>query len=257
MNKFFSEKHPAIYNAAKLFIPAAPALSFMIVILYDMLSGATALKNILAAIVPRYDLALTDYQRWETLGYLDVTIINAALIFIAIIFFYVTVWRFLFPVYVIRYGSHNVRDGRLYWTNTNALTRLWDRFYKSPPRPTREYYINHGRLINPLRPENSLTRLTTTTAETFERSPFAIVVKERVGRYVIGDRHLTTTNDTIPNTAPDNDYVKEVFATRSADLVNATADLSYANPHIRLDMLADASYYEDRRIFEVIEDDKE
>lgn len=257
MNKFFSEKYPAVYASAKLLLPAAPALTIITALLMDMFTGMSALKSILASIMPRYDLALTDYTRWETLGYLDVTIINAVIIAVAVSAFYFTIWRYLFPAYIIKYGSHNVRDGRLYWSNTNALTRLWDRVYKSPPRATREYWINHGLLINPIRPAASLTRLTTTTAETFERSPFAIVVKERVGRYVIGDRHLTTTNDTIPNTAPDNDYVKEVFATRSADLVNATADLSYANPHIRLDMLADASYYEDRRIFEVIEDDKE
>jgi hypothetical protein len=224
--KFFSESHPGIYRLITLL----PSLAMMAVVAVIGLLLMINMDMIMTLIMdPQIVL---DYL--EQNGVMLLVLISMLAVMIYIV--YTVGWRYLFPDYYIRYGSSDVFDGRLYWSDNNILVRLWDRWYGSPPRTKIRYFIHQSLL--PL----TLNVVTTSADERMERKDiWSIVVHEKSLRRVVDRRrkrtYFETYDDTYHHLALPTEYVSRSFDSRMKQMLDATTRASYGNPEVSVDIV--------------------
>lgn len=224
--KFFSESHPGIYRL----ITSLPSLVMVIVAVGIGLLLMINMDMIMTLIMdPKIVL---DYL--ERNGVMLLVLIAMLAVMTYII--YTVGWRYLFPDYYIRYGSADVFDGRLYWSDNNILVRLWDRWYGSPPRTQIRYYVHQSRL--PL----VLNVITTSPEERMERKDmWSVVVHEKSLRRVVDRRrkrtYYETADDTYHHLALPTEYVSRSFDVRMKQMLDATTRASYGNPEVSVDIV--------------------
>lgn len=242
---FFLEAHPQV-KGLLLLIPYAPIIALCAAIIQQSWVGFKDIMALLPAIVPGYTILMdSGYETWSAEGYVEMTMLLIVAITTVIAIIYAMLWSYIFPRYTIRYGTHTVADGRMYWADDNWFVRTWDAWYGSPPRPVINRYVNHGLIFHP----GKLTKITSTLEEKGRREGYNFIVDEKPSRIIVGPRHIATSDEVMPHINPDLAYTREVFRQRSEELTDATCKLSIANPHIRTDMMRDSSYYEDPRVF--------
>src|SRR5690554_3684894 len=219
--KFFSESHPGIYRLITL-LPSLAMMAVVAVIGYLILLNMDRITTLI--LDP--DIVL-DYLERNGVMLLVLIAMLAVLTYIV----YTVGWRYLFPDYYIRYGSADVFDGRLYWSDNNILVRLWDRWYGSPPRTKIRYFIHQSLL--PL----TLNVVTTSADERMERKDmWSIVVHEKSLRRVVDRRgkrtYYETADDTYHHLAIPTEYVESSFDVRMKQMLDATTRASYGNPEV-------------------------
>lgn len=224
--KFFSESHPGIYRLITL-LPSLAMMAVVAVIGYLILLNMDRITTLI--LDP--DIVL-DYL--ERNGVMLLVLISMLAVMIYIV--YTVGWRYLFPDYYIRYGSSDVFDGRLYWSDNNALVRWWDRLYRSPDRKEIRYFIHQSRL--PL----VLNVVTTLPDEYMERKDmWSVVVHERPLRMVEERRkkrtYFRTYDDTYHHLALPTEYVSRSFDSRMKQMLDATTRASYGNPEVSVDIV--------------------
>jgi hypothetical protein len=237
---FFSEVHPRLYRAVTSLFVKSP-LIVLALVLISFIYREIARKNYDFAIdwmrdsgVLRIITSLDDGNWWQTEGIYLLVLLICIIILVYVL--YLVLWKLAFPDYFIRYHTSDVYDGRLYWSDKNALVTLWDRFYRSPERLTIKYWI-HQRMW-PLH----LTLLETTPGERFEKvGTYRIVVRERRVRRVVSRMrkglHLTTIDDLYQGIDVPSTYVRGEFARRMEEMLDATVKASYGNPEVRVDVV--------------------
>jgi len=224
--KFFSESHPGIYRLITLL----PSLAMMAVVAVIGLLLMINMDMIMTLIMdPRIVL---DYL--EKNGVMLLILISMLAVMTYIV--YTVGWRYVFPDYYIRYGSADVFDGRLYWSDNNILVRLWDRWYGSPPRTKIRYFIHQSRL--PL----VLNVITTSPEERMERKDmWSVVVHEKSLRRVVDRRgkrtYYETADDTYHHLDIPTEYVESSFDSRMKQMLDATTRASYGNPEVSVDIV--------------------
>lgn len=224
--KFFSESHPGIYRLITLL----PSLAMVIVAVGIWYLAMINMDMIMTLIMdPQIVL---DYL--EKNGVMLLILISMLAVMTYIV--YTVGWRYLFPDYYIRYGSADVFDGRLYWSDNNILVRLWDRWYGSPPRTKIRYFIHQSLL--PL----TLNVVTTSADERMERKDmWSIVVHEKSLRRVVDRRgkrtYYETADDTYHHLAIPTEYVESSFDVRMKQMLDATTRASYGNPEVSVDIV--------------------
>ncbi len=225
-DRFFSESHPGIYRLITLL----PSLAMVIVAAGIGLLLMINMDMIMTLIMdPKIVL---DYL--ERNGVMLLILISMLAVMTYIV--YTVGWRYLFPDYYIRYGSADVFDGRLYWSDNNILVRLWDRWYGSPPRTKIRYFIHQSLL--PL----TLNVVTTSADERMERKDmWSIVVHEKSLRRVVDRRgkrtYYETADDTYHHLAIPTEYVESSFDVRMKQMLDATTRASYGNPEVSVDIV--------------------
>lgn len=225
-DRFFSEAHPGIYRLITL-LPSLAMMAVVAVIGYLILLNMDRITTLI--LDP--DIVL-DYL--ERNGVMLLILISMLAVMIYIV--YTVGWRYLFPDYYIRYGSSDVFDGRLYWSDNNILVRLWDRWYGSPPRTRIRYYVHQSRL--PL----VLNVITTSPEERMERKDmWSVVVHEKSLRRVVDRRrkrtYYETADDTYHHLALPTEYVSRSFDSRMKQMLDATTRASYGNPEVSVDIV--------------------
>ena len=224
--KFFSEAYPGIYRLITL-LPSLAMMAVVAVIGYLMLLNMDRITTLI--LDP--DIVL-DYLERNGVMLLILIAMLAVMMYIV----YTVGWRYLFPDYYIRYGSSDVFDGRLYWSDNNILVRLWDRWYGSPPRTKIRYFIHQSLL--PL----TLNVVTTSADERMERKDmWSVVVHEKSLRRVVDRRgkrtYYETADDTYHHLAIPTEYVESSFDVRMKQMLDATTRASYGNPEVSVDIV--------------------
>ena len=227
---FFSEAHPTAYNL----LTSLPNIGLAL--------GVTLIGALVMINMSRIMTVVMDPQ--IALEYLESngTILAVLISMLAVLAYilYTVVWRYLFPDYFIRYGSADVYDGRLYWSDNRPIMQLWDRWYRSPPRTEIRYYIHQS--ILPL----SLNVVTTTPDERMERKDmWSVVVHERSLRRVVDRRkkrtYYQTCDDSYHHLDLPTDYVGNSFDSRMKQMLDATTRASYGNPEVSVDIVRHGS----------------
>lgn len=224
--KFFSEAYPGIYRLITL-LPSLAMMAVVAVIGYLILLNMDRITTLI--LDP--DIVL-DYLERNGVMLLILIAMLAVMMYIV----YTVGWRYVFPDYYIRYGSSDVFDGRLYWSDNNILVRLWDRWYGSPPRTQIRYYVHQSRL--PL----VLNVITTSPEERMERKDmWSVVVHEKSLRRVVDRRrkrtYYETYDDTYHHLALPTEYVSRSFDSRMKEMLDATTRASYGNPEVSVDIV--------------------
>lgn len=228
--KFFSESHPGIYRL----ITSLPSLAMAIIAAGIGLLLMINMDMIMTLIMdPQIVL---DYL--EQNGVMLLVLISMLAVMMYIV--YTVGWRALFPDYYIRYGSADVYDGRLYWSDNHTLVQMWDRWYRSPPRKEIRYFIHQSLL--PL----TLNVVTTSADERMERKDmWSIVVHERSLRREVDRRrkrtYYETADDTYHHLALPTEYVSRSFDSRMKKMLDATTRASYGNPEVSVDIVRNGS----------------
>jgi hypothetical protein len=228
--QFFSQRHPGAYHLVAS-IPTFAMTAVVAVIGYLVLLNMDRITTLI--LDP--DIVL-DYLERNGVMLLILIAMLAVLTYIV----YTVGWRYLFPDYYIRYGSADVFDGRLYWSDNHILVRLWDRWYGSPPRTQIRYYVHQSRL--PL----VLNVITTSPEEWMERKDmWSVVVYERSLRMVVERRkkrtYFETYDDTYHHLAIPTEYVGSSFDVRMKQMLDATTRASYGNPEVSVDIVRNGS----------------
>lgn len=228
--QFFHEKHPGAYNL----VTSIPMYCLTAVVVYI---GYLVLVNMdaIMALILNPDAVLGYLERnWAILS------VFVSLMAVLVYVLYSVGWRALFPDYYIRYDTADVFDGRLYWSDNNALVQLWDRWYGSPERTQIRYFIHQKWL--PL----TLNVVTTSPEERLERKDmWSVVVLEKRLRKVVERRrkrtYFQTYDDTYHHQDVPEEYVKDNFASRMTQMLDATTRASYGNPEVSVDVVRHGS----------------
>lgn len=228
--QFFSQRHPGAYHLVAS-IPTFAMTAVVAVIGYLVLIN---MDRITALILD--PSGVISYLERNGMMLLILFSMLAVLVYII----YTVGWRYLFPDYYIRYGSADVFDGRLYWSDNHILVRLWDRWYGSPPRTQIRYFVHQSWL--PL----VLNVITTSPEERMERKDmWAVVVYEKALRRVVERRKKRTYLETYDGINHHIDipteYVRGMFDVRMKEMLDATTRASYGNPEVSVDIVRNGS----------------
>lgn len=228
--RFFHEAHPHAYNLVSS-LPMLATAAVATLIGYLVLVNMGAITELIL-----HPEDILTYLERNGVALLVLIAMFAVLTYIV----YAVGWRFLFPDYFIRYGSADVFDGRLYWSDNNALVRWWDRLYRSPDRKEIRYFIHQSRL--PL----VLNVVTTLPDEYMERKDmWSVVVHERPLRMVEERRkkrtYFRTYDDTYHHLDLPTGYVGDNFDVRMKQMLDATTRASYGNPEVSVDIVRNGS----------------
>lgn len=243
-----SEAKPELYDWAATILPKLPLLTLLLVLMYDAL-GSMARGDMWfvmdwynATWVLPHIVAIFLYPggpgAWFQLFWPLAMLLVALFLSLAFVA-YVLPYRFCFKDYVIIRGNVKVKDGRVMWSTDNIWTKLWDRFYGTPPRDTVEMWLKHRFFWNPLMPNKDLVKLTLDRkAEHPEMDgPFTLTAYERRYRMYVALNEMVTTDDGQQTRPIPLDEANEKFRRRGESLVWDAQKFSYANPGVRLEKL--------------------
>lgn len=249
----FSQKRPELYDLAASILPKTPLLLLMILLLYDAMTSMSqgdfmfAIDWYEATWVLPHIVAIFLYpggpSAWFELFWPLAMIVIMLLMTVAFVIWSLP-YRFLFKDYVIIRGNVKVKDGRVFWSTDNILTRVWDRFYHTPPRDKVELWLKHRFFWNPLMPNKGLVKLTLEREKEHPEldGPFTLIAYERRYRMFVGLDEMVTTDDGQQTRPIPLDEANINFTDRGKRLVKDTQKFSLANPRVRLEKLRQGTH---------------
>ncbi len=272
----FSLRHPGAYALSRLVLPRLPVVAVVVPICYWMLMNLLKGDYLFllrwyreSIVFPWLMKVVTEkgaFQAWWTV-WGPFTIMVFATIVIALLAFYMTLWRYMFKDYLRYSEGVETREGRCYWLEGAGFWfNLWDGVYGGiyrrrngrPYDPQREYVTAYIRdrawpPINIASPGRKMLKVRLAPIEKIEkRGPFELVVSERKYRRIIGIREFATHDEAYTSTPLSTQWGKDLFTHRIAELVRETQTLTKANVGVRLDKMKSGTIIVDEELKEMM-----
>lgn len=245
--KRFSESYPGAWNLARNLLPRLQVLLPMLILCYS------ALTETMKGNYAFYD----DWARWlklpqimrvlsdidllqDTLmadgGYYLMLIIAGVL---GIVLFYEFVWKCAFKEYRKKVYMREYKEGRCYWHDGNYLCRLFDRYYRSPPRETVRFYIrtHWWPPLNIFNPRASMLEITISQDERYFTRGNKLVVEEKPIRILTDHNKMVTRDGSYEGVPVPVQEARDELDSRQSELIKGTQKVTMANPHIRKETL--------------------
>jgi hypothetical protein len=272
----FSKRHPVAFQFSRLVLPRLPVVAIVVPICYWMMMNLLKGDYMFllrwyreSIVLPWLMQVVTEkgaFQAWWAV-WGPFTIMVLATIVIALLAFYMTLWRYMFKDYMRYSEGVETREGRCYWLEGSGFWfNLWDGVYGGiyrrrngrPYDPQREYVTAYIRdrawpPINIASPGRKMLKVRLAPIEKIEkRGPFELVVSERKYRRIIGIREFATHDEAYTSTPLSTQWGKDLFKARIGELVKETQTLTKANVGVRLDKMKSGTIIVDEELKEMM-----